>query len=150
MIGARHGLAPFRGFLREREALRGQGAALGPAMLFFGCRRADEDFLYADELKSYAAQGLVDLRVAFSRPPEGGKTYVQDLIRAEGDAVWRLIEAGAVVFVCGDGARMEPDVKRALIALHGARTGAAPEASEAWMAGLGETGRYALDVWSGG
>ena len=150
MVGPGAGLAPLRGFLRERAALRSKGAALGPAMLFFGCRRADEDFLYAQELQGYAAEGLVDLHVAFSRDFQRPKTYVQDLIRREGDALWRLLEAGAVVFVCGDGARMEPDVKRALTALHGAKTGAPASNSEAWMARLGESGRFALDVWSGG
>ncbi len=150
MIGPGTGLAPFRGFLRERAALKAKGAAPGPAMLFFGCRRADEDFLYADELKAYAAQGLVDLHVAFSRPPEGGRTYVQDLMRREADALWRLMEAGAIVFVCGDGARMEPDVKRALIEIHAEKTGVGAAASESWMGRLGEAGRYVLDVWSGG
>ncbi len=148
MIGPGTGLAPFRGFLRERAALRAQGTALGPAMLFFGCRRADEDFLYADELQAYAAQGLVDLHVAFSRPPDGAKTYVQDLMRQQSDALWRLLEAGGIVFVCGDGARMEPDVRRTLAAIHGAKTGAVAEAGEAWIARLGETNRYVLDVWS--
>ena len=150
MVGPGTGLAPFRGFLRERATLRAKGAALGPAMLLFGCRRADEDFLYAQELQGFATDGIVDLHVAFSRGPKGPKTYVQDLMRREGDALWRLLEAGAVVFVCGDGARMEPDVKRALIELHGARTSAPPSDSEAWMARLGESGRYVLDVWSGG
>jgi cytochrome P450/NADPH-cytochrome P450 reductase len=150
MIGPGTGIAPFRGFLRERAALRDKGGVLGPAMLFFGCRRADEDFLYAEELNGYAARGLVDLHVAFSRAPNGPKTYVQDLIRREADAVWRLLEAGAIVFVCGDGARMEPDVKRALIEIHAAKTGAGAPASEAWMVAVGEAGRYVLDVWSGG
>jgi cytochrome P450/NADPH-cytochrome P450 reductase len=149
MIGPGTGLAPFRGFLRERAALASRGAALGPAMLFFGCRRADEDFLYAEELKGYAAQGLVDLHVAFSRAPDAPKAYVQDLMRREADALWPLLEEG-VVFVCGDGARMEPDVKRALIEMHAARSGAPAAASEAWMSGLGKAGRYVLDVWSGG
>ena len=150
MIGPGTGLAPFRAFLRERAALATKGAALGSAMLFFGCRRPDEDFLYAEELKGYAGRGLVDLHVAFSRETDAPKTYVQDLMRREVDALWRLMEAGAIVFVCGDGARMEPAVKRALIEMHAARTGAEPSASEAWMAGLGEAGRYVLDVWSGG
>ena len=150
MIGPGAGLAPFRGFLRERAALRAGGATLGPAMLFFGCRRADEDFLYAEELQACAAQGLVELRVAFSRPPDGGKTYVQDLLRREADAVWRLLEAGAIVFVCGDGARMEPDVKHTLTAIHETKAGATPEGSAAWIARLGESNRYVLDVWSGG
>ena len=150
MIGPGTGLAPFRAFLRERAALATKGVTLGPAMLFFGCRRPDEDFLYAGELKDYAARGLVDLHVAFSRAPDAPKTYVQDLMRREADALWRLLEAGATVFVCGDGARMEPAVKRALIEIHAAKTGAAMAASEAWMAGLGAAGRYGLDVWSGG
>ena len=141
MIGPGTGLAPFRGFLRERAAMRAAGAKPGPAMLFFGCRRADEDFLYADELNGYAADGLVDLHVAFSRPPEGGRTYVQDLMRREGEAVRRLIEAGAVVYVCGDGSRMEPAVKLALADILGPQGDAA-------VASLAEAGRYVLDVWS--
>ena len=56
---------------------------------------------------------------------------------------------GAIVFVCGDGARMEPDVRRALIALHRERAGASEAAARDWLDGLSAAGRYALDVWSG-
>ncbi len=147
MIGPGTGLAPFRGFLRERAALKAQGRTLGPALLFFGCRHPDQDYIYADELKEQADAGVVDLEVAFSRH-DGRKTYVQDLLKAKADKVADLIDQGAVIFVCGDGGRMEPDVRRALIALHRDRTGDDEAAGEAWMAKLAADNRYVLDVWA--
>ena len=149
MIGPGTGLAPFRGFLQERAARKAKGEALGQAMLFFGCRRPDQDFLYADELKAYAADGVVDLHVAFSRADGQAKAYVQDLVRQQKDQVWRLIEAGAIVFVCGDGGKMEPDVKRALVELYCEKKGASAQAGESWIADMGASNRYVLDVWAG-
>jgi cytochrome P450 / NADPH-cytochrome P450 reductase len=137
MIGPGTGLAPFRGFLRERAALKAQGRTLGPAMLFFGCRHPEHDFIYADELKEQADAGIVDLHVAFSRH-DGKKTYVQDLLKAEADRVRALIDQGAIVYVCGDGGRMEPDVKRTLVAMY----------DEAFVARLAADNRYVLDVWA--
>ncbi len=107
MIGPGTGLAPFRGFLQERAALKAKGATLGPSLLFFGCRRPDQDYLYADELGAFAASGVTELFTAFSRG-DGPKTYVQHLLAAQKDRVWQLIEQGAVIFVCGDGRRWSP------------------------------------------
>jgi cytochrome P450 / NADPH-cytochrome P450 reductase len=147
MIGPGTGLAPFRGFLQERAAQKAQGRALGPAMLFFGCRRPDHDFIYADELKVFAAAGLVDLFVAFSRAEEG-KTYVQDLLAAQADRVSALIEKGAIIYVCGDGAWMEPSVKGALVAIRRARAGLDEAAGARWIDEMGREHRYVLDVWA--
>jgi cytochrome P450 / NADPH-cytochrome P450 reductase len=149
MIGPGTGLAPFRGFLQERADRKAKGANLGPALLFFGCRHPEQDFLYADELKAFAADGITELHTAFSRL-NGSKTYVQHLVTAQKDRVWDLIEKGAISYVCGDGGRMEPDVKAALVAIHRERSGGDADAGARWIEDLGAKNRYVLDVWAGG
>ena len=86
---------------------------------------------------------------AFSRADEQ-KTYVQHLLAAQKDRVWELIEKGAVIFVCGNGSRMEPDVKAALVTLYRERSGADAAAGQRWIDDLGVANRYVLDVWAGG
>jgi cytochrome P450/NADPH-cytochrome P450 reductase len=149
MIGPGTGLAPFRGFLQERAARKAKGAALGPAMLFFGCRHPEQDFLYADELKGFAADGVSELHTAFSRA-DGPKTYVQNLLAQQKDKVWSLIEKGAVIYVCGDGSKMEPDVKATLTSIHQEKTGGNADAAAKWIDEMGTKNRYVLDVWAGG
>jgi cytochrome P450/NADPH-cytochrome P450 reductase len=149
MIGPGTGLAPFRGFLQERAARKAKGAALGPAMLFFGCRHPEQDYLYADELKAMEAGGITELFTAFSRA-DGPKTYVQHMLAAQKDKVWDLIEQGAVIYVCGDGGKMEPDVKAALVTIYRDCTGSDATAGARWIEEFGAKNRYVLDVWAGG
>jgi cytochrome P450/NADPH-cytochrome P450 reductase len=149
MIGPGTGLAPFRGFLQERAARKAKGATLGPAMLFFGCRHPDQDYLYADELRAFAADGITELHTAFSRA-DGPKTYVQKLVAEQQDRVWSLIENGAIIYVCGDGGKMEPDVKATLVKIYRERKAADADAALRWIDDLGASNRYVLDVWAGG
>jgi cytochrome P450/NADPH-cytochrome P450 reductase len=146
MIGPGTGIAPFRGFLQHRAHLKGKGKDIGPAMLFFGCRHPDQDFIYKSELEQFAKDGVTDLFVAFSRL-EKKKTYVQDLIRDNRDAVWALLEQGAKVFVCGDGSRMEPDARRALSLIYSEEKDVSADAADAWMDQMMSDNRYVLDVW---
>ncbi len=148
MVGPGTGLAPFRGFLQERAARKADGQTLGPALLFFGCRHPDQDFLYADELRAFAADNIAELHVAFSRG-SGPKTYVQDVIAAQKDGVWSLIEQGAIIYVCGDGGKMEPGVKATLTSLYRERKSAAEDAALRWIDDMGAQNRYVLDVWAG-
>jgi cytochrome P450/NADPH-cytochrome P450 reductase len=53
------------------------------------------------------------------------------------------------VFVCGDGSRMEPDVKRALARIYAEETDAHADAADAWMETMIAENRYVLDVWAG-
>ena len=44
------------------------GKAVGEMILFFGCRKKTEDYIYEDELLSYSQDGTIkQLHVAFSR-----------------------------------------------------------------------------------
>ena len=63
--------------------------------------------------------------------------------------IWSLIENGAIIYVRGDGGKMEPDVKAALVAIYRERTGADASAAQRWIGDLGASNRYVLDVWAG-
>lgn len=83
MFSAGSGIAPFRAFIQERAAQKKSGRAVGKMLLFFGCRSPDQDYLYSEtDLKSWIAQGVVDVRPAFSRKQEVSKgcKYVQEYV----------------------------------------------------------------------
>ena len=95
MVGAGTGLAPFRGFLQERAALRDQGVPVAASLLFFGCRNQEADLLYADELRDYERPrpGPGGERV-LPRPPTRRCRYVQDAMLDCADEVWDLLQHG--------------------------------------------------------
>lgn len=86
---------------------------------------------------------------AFSRLDPAHKVYVQDLLTAQQERVWQALESGAIIYVCGDASRMEPDVRRAFVAIYCARSGQDLADGERWLADLITQGRYRTDVWAG-
>jgi cytochrome P450 / NADPH-cytochrome P450 reductase len=147
MVGAGTGMAPFRGFLQERAALAEKGVPVGKSILFYGCRNAEHDMLYADELKAFEESGVTDLQVAFSRESGQPRTFVQQVIEREGDHVWDLIEAGAVIYVCGNANTMAPGVRATLMDIHRAKTNGSGATAEEWLQGLRDDDRYLEDIW---
>jgi cytochrome P450 / NADPH-cytochrome P450 reductase len=150
MIGPGTGLAPFRGFLQERAALKAKGEAVGPGVLYFGCRRPDQDFIYQDELKAFDTQGLATLKVAFSRADGQPKQYVQDLIKADADLLWDLIQKGAAIYVCGDASKMAPAVRQAFIDMAATKASLSNAEAEKRIDAMANDGKYFTDVWATG
>jgi cytochrome P450/NADPH-cytochrome P450 reductase len=148
MIGPGTGLAPFRGFLQERAALKMAGAEVGASLLFFGCRHPQQDFIYEEELRGFEQQGVTELATSFSRLEGQQKCYVQNEIYTRRDQVWQMIEDGAVIYVCGDAARMAPDVRRTVAAVYREKTGASEAEAERWLNDLTAQNRYLVDVWA--
>jgi sulfite reductase (NADPH) flavoprotein alpha-component len=143
MIGPGTGIAPFRAFLQEREAV----GASGRNWLFFGHQRQDYDFFYRDELHALRKKGvLTRLSLAWSRDGSE-KYYVQDRMREVGAELWRWLAEGAHVYVCGDAKRMARDVEAALVdivAEHGVRS---LDEAVAFVQGLKRAERYQADVY---
>ncbi|KAF6264212.1 cytochrome P450 [Scenedesmus sp. NREL 46B-D3] len=149
MVGPGTGVAPMMGFLQQRQAQQRAGAALGAAVLFFGCR-SDQDYLYQQQLQDWRASGvLTDLQVAFSRQAGKDRVYVQDLISASAQQLWALLHGrGGHVYVCGDARRMAPDVRAAMEGVAREAGGLDAAAAAEWMQGMRQQGRYLEDVWA--
>jgi len=148
MVGPGTGFAPFRGFLQERAALKAQGQTIGPSLIFFGCRHPEQDFLFEDELRQFEADGITQVSTAFSRVEGQPKQYVQDEIYTQRDTVWQMLEAGAIVYVCGDASRMAPDVRRTFAAIASEKASLSSNDAEQWVNDLTAQNRYLVDVWA--
>ncbi|HVW54636.1 MAG TPA: assimilatory sulfite reductase (NADPH) flavoprotein subunit [Rhizobiaceae bacterium] len=143
MIGAGTGVAPYRAFLQEREA-RGAG---GKAWLFFGERNFDSDFLYQTEWQGFLKDGVLsNMSVAFSR--DGAeKVYVQHRLLEQARDVYAWLEEGAHLYVCGDGAKLAPDVHAALATIIREQGGLSQEGADDYLSALQGARRYQIDVY---
>jgi len=143
MVGPGTGVAPFRGFLQEREA----AGATGRNWLFFGGRSLYHDFLYQLEWQqALKRKALHRVDVAFSRD-QAEKIYVQQRIRENGKELFDWLSNGAYFYVCGDASAMAPDVNAALIDVVQTHGRLDADDAQAWVADLTADGRYLRDVY---
>ncbi len=143
MIGPGTGVAPFRAFMQQRD----NEGATGKNWLFFGNPHFTEDFLYQTEWQRYVQAGLLtNIDLAWSRDQQN-KVYVQDKLREKGAEIWRWIEQGAHIYVCGDANHMAKDVEQALlqvVAKHGAMD---IDSADEFLSELRVERRYQRDVY---
>jgi sulfite reductase (NADPH) flavoprotein alpha-component len=143
MIGPGTGVAPFRGFLQEREAT----GATGRNWLFYGGRSLYHDFLYQLEWQqALKRKSLHRVDVAFSRD-QAQKIYVQHRLKEAGKELFSWLSNGAYLYVCGDASAMAPDVNAALLAIVAEQGGMDADDAQAWVADLTADGRYLRDVY---
>lgn len=99
MVCTGTGSAPMRA-MTERRRRRMHFKEPGELMLFFGAR-APGELPYFGPLAKLPRE-FIDINLAFSRVAGEPKRYVQDLIRARGAAVARLLgNPETHVYICG-------------------------------------------------
>jgi len=143
MIGPGTGIAPFRAFMQQRAA----DDAPGKNWLFFGNPHFTEDFLYQVEWQRYVKEGVLSrIDLAWSRDQKQ-KIYVQDKLREQGAELWRWINDGAHIYVCGDANRMAKDVEQALLEVIAEFGGMDTESADEFLSELRVERRYQRDVY---
>ncbi|CCH45229.1 NADPH-ferrihemoprotein reductase [Wickerhamomyces ciferrii] len=148
MIGPGTGVAPFRGFIRDRVKQAENGSQIGKTVLFYGSRNSTEDFLYKEEWPQYAKTlgESFELITAFSRETSK-KVYVQHKLLEQADEILKLIDAGAFIYVCGDAAKMARDVNNALIEIISKGKGLTEDQAHEIIRNFKTLNKYQEDVW---
>ncbi len=143
MIGAGTGIAPFRAFVQEREFQAGSGKS----WLFFGNRNFETEFLYQTEWQQAMNSGsLSKLDLAFSRDGND-KVYVQHKLLENASEVFKWIQEGAYVYVCGDKSKLAGDVQTAVKQIIQQQSGLNEEDTESYFIQLIKDKRYQTDVY---
>ena len=143
MVGPGTGVAPFRAFLQERQAI----GARGKTWLFFGAQRERSDFYYQEDFAKFISQGvLTKLDTAFSRDQEH-KIYVQNRMMEASRELWQWLEEGAHFYVCGDAKRMAKDVDATLRQIVEQEGGRSTDAANEYVENLKNEKRYKRDVY---
>lgn len=143
MIGPGTGIAPFKAMLEEREITR----APGKSWLFFGAQKSRYDFLYRELLEGWENRGVLSqLNCAWSRD-QSHKVYVQDLMYQHRVGIWRWLEAGAYIYICGDAKRMAKDVHATFVRIISEQGQRSQDLAEDYMTQLKRDKRYLRDVY---
>lgn len=98
------------------------------------------------EWQRYVKEGVLTRTISPGRAIKR-KIYVQDKLREQGAELWRWINDGAHIYVCGDANRMAKDVEQALLEVIAEFGGMDTEAADEFLSELRVERRYQRDVY---
>ncbi len=144
MVGPGTGIAPFRAYLQERQAV----GAKGKNWLFFGSQHQHCNYFYKKEWDELKRDGILTrFDCAWSRD-QADKSYVQHKMLENEPEMWKWLEGeGAHFFVCGDARRMAKDVDAALRKIVQDQGGKSVEEANEYVEKLKSDKRYKRDVY---
>ena len=144
MVGPGTGIAPFRAYLQERQAV----GAKGKNWLFFGSQHQHCNYFYKEEWDELKRDGILTrFDCAWSRD-QADKSYVQHKMLENEPEMWKWLEGeGAHFFVCGDARRMAKDVDAALRKIVQDQGGKSVEEANEYVEKLKSDKRYKRDVY---
>ena len=160
MVGPGTGVASMRAVVQERTALLAGSSRLnaatphqlGPATLYFGCRHAKQDWLYAEDMRTARVSGsLARYCVAFSRDDPSRVVYVQGLMARERDSAelfHALVHEQGTLYIAGSAKRMPGDVVDTLKGILVAVGGATRSEADAYVAAMERDHRLVIEAWA--
>lgn len=152
LIGPGTGIAPMMAFLQERRYQRLNNktkSKIGDTILFFGCRRSTEDYIYEKEIQSYIHdKTLTSYYTAFSRENSNQKIYVQDRLLEISEQIYNYIQnESAYIYVCG-ATKMGTDVLNTIHKIIQDQGKLTTTQTDKYIKQLQETHRYIQELWS--
>ena len=142
MIGAGTGVAPYRAFLQQRA----KENAIGHNWLIFGERNRKTDYYYESFFESLVKKNFLRLDLAFSRD-QTAKVYVQHKLLAHAPDVWKHLQAGGFVYICGDARQMAKNVTVALHTIAETHGNLSPEDAKSYFKQMHRDKRLLMDVY---
>ena len=139
--------APMRGFIQERAAIAEARPTqpFGKALLYFGWRDPDKDYICRAELEGWEKLRVVELRPAFSRASSWDK-YVPDRIWEDREELRELFGAGAKFFMCGSANELAKSTNEVLEKIVVEAKGCEVKDAKEWLQKQ-KVDRYVTDIF---
>lgn len=143
MIGPGTGVAPFRSFVAERDAI----GASGRNWLFFSEDQFTTDFLYQTEWQAwFETETLTRIHLSFNNGDNNYVTLSQKIIE-QGAELFQWLEGGASLYLCGEKEPAGKEIEAALLAVFAKATDGTNETAIAYLEKLKKEERYAKDLY---